>query len=422
MNNYIYILQEREHINANTQIFKIGKTKQENVKRIRQYSKGSRLIFQIECFDCDIVEKKIIELFKNKYIQKTDIGTEYFEGNIHEMKIDIFNECQQDSSSNKNTISNDFNIDWTNDDVVFGGQNNYIKIIDENGKYKILYLTNDCIKNNNILKYNKYVIDCADKYYNDRVRFIIKLLDQNKIKLNELYNIDDPNFIKLLNTTKSNINIINMDTIAKNIFIDSSINYTDIIKYTTDMNHKLSIIFGNIIVNERYIISYNEFKYKNDKCYVKYNLNYKSTLLNLPIINDIIIDVWLRNNDDTYLIYNLFKNNKELDDITETKPHFHYKRLKINIPKPIDYNKRYNNIIKNLNKITSNNIQKKYFHTLLYNKYIDVGLHMFINEYYNDINGYKSQYNNVGLYMNSLYKINIMNICQDEIKYNVLIK
>ena len=144
--------------------------------------------------------------------------------------------------------------------------------------------------------------------------------------------------------------------------------------------------------------------------------------LNLPIINNIIIDVWLSNNGDTYFIYNLFKNNKELDDITETKPHFHYKKVKISKPKPIDYNKRYEIIIKNLNKITSNNIQEKYFHTLLYNKYIDVGLHMFINDYYNNINGYKSVYKNVGLYMNSLYKINIMNICLDDIKYNKLIE
>ena len=208
MNNYIYILQEREHINTNIPICKIGKTKQENVKRIQQYPKGSRLILQVECFDCDILERKIIELFKNKYIQKTDVGSEYFEGNIHEMKTDIFNECQQDLSLNKNNISNiSNNIYWTNDDIIFGGQNNYIKIVNENSKYVILYLTIDCIKNNKILKYNKYVIDCSDKYYNDRVRFIIKLLDENKIKLNELYNIDDPNFIKLLNTTKSNINI-----------------------------------------------------------------------------------------------------------------------------------------------------------------------------------------------------------------------
>ena len=238
--------------------------------------------------------------------------------------------------------------------------------------------------------------------------FINKTLKLNKIYFN----------IGVLNVQRCK----NMDTIAKNIFIDSSINYIDIIKYTTDIDHKLSIIFGNIIVNERYVISYNEFMNKNNNCYVKYNLNYKSTLLNLPIISNIIIDVYLSNNDDTYLIYNLFKNNKELDDITETKPYFHYKKLKISKSKPIDYNKRYDTIIKNLNRITSNNIQNKYFDTLLYNKYIDVGLHMLINEYYNNINDYKSQYKSVGLYMNSLYKRNIMNICLDDIKYNKLIQ
>ena len=34
--NYIYILQEREHINVNKSIYKIGKTKQENVKCLSQ--------------------------------------------------------------------------------------------------------------------------------------------------------------------------------------------------------------------------------------------------------------------------------------------------------------------------------------------------------------------------------------------------
>jgi hypothetical protein len=195
--NYIYILQEREY--KNTKIYKIGKTKQENLKRIRDYSKCTELMLQTNCFDCDKLERTIIELFKKKYILKEDIGAEYFEGDIYEMKTDIFNECQQD------------------------------------------------------------------------------------LKLN--------------------------------------------------------------------------------------------------------------------------KNNNE----------------RISILKHIDYNKRYDTIIKNLNKITSKNIKEKYFDTLLYNKYIDIGLHMFINDYYNNINSNKCQYINVGLYMDSLYKINIMNICHDDIKYNKLI-
>jgi hypothetical protein len=421
--NYIYIIQEREY--KNTKIYKIGKTKQKNLTRIRNYSKDTNLILQTICFDCDKLERKIIELFKNKYIQKTDIGLEYFEGNIDEMKTDIFNECQQDSVLNKNNINNIYNIDWTNDDIVFGGQNNYIKIIDEKGKYVILYLTSDCIKNNKILKYNKYVIDCADieEYRSNRVDFIINLLEDNKIKLNELYNIDDLNFIKLLNTTKNKINIKDIDIFVKYFFIDPSINYTDVIKYTIDINHKLSIIFGDTIVNDRYVISHYKYDFIENQIYLKYNLTYKSIIPNLPIIDDIIIDIWRCYNKEGYLynnIGNIFKNNKQLQNITETKPYFHYMKVKKSKPKTIDYDKRYDTIIKNLKKITSNNIQEKYFHTLLYNKYIDVGLHMFINDYYNNINGYKDQYNNVGLYMDSLYNLNIMNICYDEIKYNKL--
>ena len=192
--NYIYILQEREY--KNTKIYKIGKTKQENLKRIRDYSKGTELMLQTNCFDCDELERTIIKLFTEKYILKQDIGSEYFEGDIDEMKTDIFNECQLDLKLNKNNVSN------------------------------------------------------------------------------------------------------------------------------------------------------------------------------------------------------------------------------ISKPKTIDYNKRYEIIIKKLNKITCKNIQETYFHTLLYNKYIDVGLHMFINDYYNNVNGYKSVYKNVGLYMDNLYKNHIMNVCLDDVKYN----
>jgi hypothetical protein len=89
--NYIYLLQEREFINTNQSIYKIGKTKCENLSRFCQYPKGSLLILQTLCYeDCDNVEKKIISLFISKYIQRTDIGREYFEGNVEEMENDIF--------------------------------------------------------------------------------------------------------------------------------------------------------------------------------------------------------------------------------------------------------------------------------------------------------------------------------------------
>jgi hypothetical protein len=43
----------------------------------------------MECLDCDTIEKELIELFKHKYKQRKDIGTEYFEGDYKSMVEDI---------------------------------------------------------------------------------------------------------------------------------------------------------------------------------------------------------------------------------------------------------------------------------------------------------------------------------------------
>jgi hypothetical protein len=86
---YVYLIQEREFIQLDKPIFKIGKTKQPNFTRFTQYPKDSALIFQSACYDCDICEKEIIQIFKKKYQQKKNIGTEYFEGDYTCMLSDI---------------------------------------------------------------------------------------------------------------------------------------------------------------------------------------------------------------------------------------------------------------------------------------------------------------------------------------------
>jgi hypothetical protein len=91
MYNSIYLLQEREFINSNQNIYKIGRTKQENIQRFNQYPKGSKLLLHIVCDDCDILESELIRDFKNKYIYRKDIGNEYFEGDYKEMIKDIYN-------------------------------------------------------------------------------------------------------------------------------------------------------------------------------------------------------------------------------------------------------------------------------------------------------------------------------------------
>ena len=85
MAQYIYLLHEREFIKTNENIYKIGKTKQENLKRICNYPNGTKLLLQIICNDCDNLEKLIINIFKEKFILQKEIGNEYFKGSYIEI-------------------------------------------------------------------------------------------------------------------------------------------------------------------------------------------------------------------------------------------------------------------------------------------------------------------------------------------------
>ena len=90
---YVYIIQLREFIQSNTPVYKIGKTKQANTKRLAQYPKGSELVIQCDTPCCDQTEQAILQLFKEKYTHRPDIGAEYFEGDATAMKRELFNLC-----------------------------------------------------------------------------------------------------------------------------------------------------------------------------------------------------------------------------------------------------------------------------------------------------------------------------------------
>lgn len=106
--NYIYLVKEREFIKTNENIYKIGRSKQENTKRFLQYPKGSELIIQARCIDCIKTEKILINIFKTKFIHRKDIGNEYFEGNvlimqsiIHDLLFDDLKHVNKESTIEK---------------------------------------------------------------------------------------------------------------------------------------------------------------------------------------------------------------------------------------------------------------------------------------------------------------------------------
>lgn len=82
---YIYLLREREFIKTGEPVYKLGKTKQPNLARFSRYPKGSEILLQTACTDCDTAEKELLRLYKNKFTQRSDIGSEYFAGDPREM-------------------------------------------------------------------------------------------------------------------------------------------------------------------------------------------------------------------------------------------------------------------------------------------------------------------------------------------------
>jgi hypothetical protein len=98
---YLYLIWEARFVEQKINIFKPGKTTQENLARIRQYAKGSILLFQIICDNCHEMERKILNIFKQKFQQCKHIGTEYFYGDYKDMINIIYNTVMNISISNK---------------------------------------------------------------------------------------------------------------------------------------------------------------------------------------------------------------------------------------------------------------------------------------------------------------------------------
>ena len=89
-NNFIYLLQEREFINSGDPIYKLGKTSNPK-NRMSSYPKGSMILFLTLCNDCGIAEREILFKFRQIFISRSDIGSEYFYGNKFDMLRVLYN-------------------------------------------------------------------------------------------------------------------------------------------------------------------------------------------------------------------------------------------------------------------------------------------------------------------------------------------
>jgi hypothetical protein len=94
---YVYLLIEREFIKTQESVYKIGQTAQNPPwRRFDQYPKNSRLIFLINVENSINVERTIKKqmMMTSEIKHRTDIGQEYFEGDIDVIKkIFLMNCC-----------------------------------------------------------------------------------------------------------------------------------------------------------------------------------------------------------------------------------------------------------------------------------------------------------------------------------------
>jgi hypothetical protein len=95
-NHYVYLLREREFIDLNEPIYKLGKTIQQPNTRLAGYPKGSEVLLFIDVKNCHSAEKALMQRFDSRYFHCKDIGREYYEGDLNSMKRDFFDVVSND--------------------------------------------------------------------------------------------------------------------------------------------------------------------------------------------------------------------------------------------------------------------------------------------------------------------------------------
>lgn len=106
--HYIYLLQPKEYVSKNENVYKIGRTVVKGVdkfSRLESYGKGANIILTCQCVDSILLEKQILLEFNSKF-SRHEFGTEYFVGDCSKMAIIIYTTIIKETNEN-NKIKED---------------------------------------------------------------------------------------------------------------------------------------------------------------------------------------------------------------------------------------------------------------------------------------------------------------------------
>jgi hypothetical protein len=247
-NEFIYLIKEREFIKTKELIYKIGKTKQENLQRIKSYPNGSILLLYIITNDCDKKEKLIIQKFKEHFIHKKDIGNEYFMGDYNHMIniilsiISISNESSLIESSSLESSSLESSSNDSLNSIVYFDYDNKINNFDNSHIKDIEFIKNDKLYYYELfeLYYNKLFENENNKIIKKTNKSYSKILTKTNKWINKMDNIIYPIIINnIAKNMKSFIEINFKDDVINNDVINNILCFLDYILIITSKNNNL---------------------------------------------------------------------------------------------------------------------------------------------------------------------------------------
>jgi len=164
--HFIYLIKEKQDIDNNEPIFKIGKSTQENTRRVKSYPSGSHLLLQIACIDCHSMEDYLLQQFNRLFTLAR--GREYFNGCVFKMINLIFFIIQSEVTPHRTEymVTDNHNLSlYVNTDKhneIIYSFNNKDNILDEHNRAllceKRKYRCLD-VKHNYCLHDNKHTIN-----------------------------------------------------------------------------------------------------------------------------------------------------------------------------------------------------------------------------------------------------------------------
>jgi hypothetical protein len=214
---YFYIIHIREFITNNQSIYKIGRTdSKDGNSRFIDYPKDSIPLFLIFVNNSIEFETRIINLFKNKFIQHNNIGNEYFEGNLETMTEIIISEYKNNNYSY--IINNNDNIKKYNDKEIKKKIDSLVKKFNKFNKKNITEIfTPDLyyINNKPHSIYDNVPSECVD--FINKINFFNNDNYVNKQKLGSYLENDINQIIRKYFIDNKNDKVI--------IYIDNLINF-----------------------------------------------------------------------------------------------------------------------------------------------------------------------------------------------------